>query len=447
MDQCDVAVVGLGYVGLTLAVALAEAGMRVAGVEANPEVRAAVAAGRAPFAESGLAPALARQTGRGLAVAPEIPRGVPTVFLCVATPVDPPPQASQTSQIPHSPRTPRQPRLEQLLRAAEQVRDAMDPATLVIVRSTVPVGTTVGLVAPILAAAVAEPLLAMCPERTIQGRALAELRTLPQVVGATSPAAADRASALFARLGVEVVRVSSPSAAEAVKLINNAHTDLIYGFGNEVALLAERLGLDAAELIHAANHHYPRPDLCGPGFVGGSCLTKDPYLLLHSLGAGAAESRLVRAARELNEAVPALAWGRVERAAPAAGIEVSGATVLLAGVAYKGRPQTDDTRGSAAVALVERLRGRVERLLLQDFEVAAPALRALGAEPVELADGAARADIILLLNDHPGYGRAPLHPVFLQAPRPRVVWDGWGVCDAEHGTWPAAVRYLRFGRA
>ncbi|HLX09100.1 MAG TPA: nucleotide sugar dehydrogenase [Thermoanaerobaculia bacterium] len=441
MDRCDVAVVGLGYVGLTLAVALAEAGMRVAGVEANPDVRAAVAAGRAPFAESGLAPALAHQAGRGLAVAAEIPRGVPTVFLCVATPVDPPPPPSRP------PWTPPEPRLEQLLRAAEQVRDTMDAATLVIVRSTVPVGTTVGLVAPILAAAVAEPLLAMCPERTIQGSALAELRTLPQVVGATSPAAADRASALFARLGVEVVRVSSPSAAEAVKLINNAHTDVIYGFGNEVALLAERLGLDAAELIHAANHHYPRPDLCGPGFVGGSCLTKDPYLLLHSLGAGAAESRLVRAARELNEAVPALAWHRVEQAAAAAGIDLPGATVLLAGVAYKGRPQTDDTRGSAAVALVERLRGRVDRLLLQDFEVAAPALRRLDAEPVELADGAARADIILLLNDHPGYGRAPLYPIFRTDPRPRVVWDGWGVCDAEHGAWPAAVRYLRFGRA
>src|SRR5205814_3816396 len=109
-------------------------------------------------------------------------------------------------------------------------------------------------------------------------------------------------AALFARVTPHVVRVSSLEAAELVKLVNNCHTDLIYSFGNEVALLAERAGLDPLEVIRAANVDYPRPDLSRPGYVGGGCLSKDPYLLLDS--ARGRQPFLVGRARQLNEYLP-----------------------------------------------------------------------------------------------------------------------------------------------
>ena len=152
--------------------------------------------------------------------------------------------------------------------------------TLVVVRSTVPVGATRAIVLPELAARWPAPRLALAPERTIQGQALRELEELPQVVGGLDAASGEAAAELFSRLTRRVVRVSSLEAAELVKLVNNCHTDLIYGYGNEVALLAERFGLDPLEVIQGANLEYPRPDLAKPGFVGGGCLSKDPYILL-----------------------------------------------------------------------------------------------------------------------------------------------------------------------
>ena len=142
----------------------------------------------------------------------------------------------------------------------------------------------------------------MAPERTIQGQALRELVELPQVVGGLDAASTDTVAGVFAELARRVVPVSSLEAAEMVKLANNCHTDLIYAFGNEIALIAERHGLDPLEVIRAANLDYPRPDLAKPGYVGGGCLSKDPYIMISS--AGDREPFLVGRARELNEFLP-----------------------------------------------------------------------------------------------------------------------------------------------
>src|SRR5439155_923913 len=117
------------------------------------------------------------------------------------------------------------------------------------------------VVLPELVARWGRARLAFCPERTIQGQALRELEELPQVVGGLDEPSRAAAEALFRRLTTRTVSVSSLEAAEMVKLINNCHTDLIYSYGNEVALMAERMRLDPLELIRAANLDYPRPDL------------------------------------------------------------------------------------------------------------------------------------------------------------------------------------------
>ena len=427
----DVAVVGLGYAGLTLASLLADGGATVLGVERDRARRDAVANARPLMVEPGVDEALRRLPPGRLRVAERLDGAVaaPVVVICVGTPFD---------------RASGRPDLSALEAAADDVARAMTDTTLVVIRSTVPVGTSRSVVLPRLRRTVDQPLLAFCPERTIQGQALRELRALPQVVGGLDPASSDAACGFFGKFVDDCVPVSSMEAAELVKLANNAHTDLIYGFGNEVAFAAEAFGLDADEVVEAANVRYPRPDLSRPGFVGGSCMTKDPYLLMHAARSAGYEPQLVAAARRVNESLPGAIADRVLEALHRTGRPPRTARVTVCGIAYKGRPETDDTRGSAAPVVAARLGAEVGTLAGQDFVVGADAIGALGFEPVTLEEGLVGADAAVFLSDHPAYAAADIGGLTRRMARPGIVFDLWGVLD---GQLPADdVVYLRFGR-
>ncbi|MEV4211203.1 nucleotide sugar dehydrogenase [Micromonospora sp. NPDC049662] len=427
----DVAIIGLGYVGLTLAAALASTGLTVLGVEHDPVAAAAIRAGGSPFYEVGLVETLASLPPGRIRLDTSMPdRLPPAVVICVGTPVD-----SWNHE----------PDLTAFDQVVVAVAERVSAETLVVVRSTVPVGTTQQRVLPQLAARVATPLLAFCPERIIQGQALNELRQLPQVIGALNAASAEAAERLFGHLVDRLITVSSPAAAELVKLVNNAHTDIIYGFGNEVAQIAEVLRLDAEEVIHAANLDYPRPDISRPGFVGGSCLTKDPYLLLHSVAPTGLRPALVASARAVNESVPAQVVDRVLTEIKSAGHTPSTAKVLVCGIAYKGRPVTDDVRGSAASAMVGLLADRVGSVLGQDFLVSDDRIAALGYQPTSLLEGLRDATAVLFLVDHPDYATLEPDTVAAAMRSPAIVFDMWGVLSPAFDNM-SQLRYLRWGR-
>jgi UDP-N-acetyl-D-mannosaminuronic acid dehydrogenase len=427
-----VAVIGLGYVGLTLGVSLAAAGFAVTGVEANPQAREALAARRPTFFEPGVGELLQSLPPDRFQVTEALSGAAPdAVVICVGTPFD---------------RDASGPDLRHLEDAAAAVAGHISENTLVVVRSTVPVGTTRKLVYPMLRARLGQPMLAFCPERTIQGQALAELAALPQVIGGLDDRSVRRARELFARVAPDQVVVSSLETAEMVKLVCNAHTDLIYGFGNEVALMADALGVPGNEVITAANLRYPRPDLCRPGFVGGSCLTKDPYLLMHTVREAGYHPQLVAGARRLNEQIPHLVVDQVLKSLARAGRPLATAKVLVCGIAYKGRPETDDVRGAASLPVGQALRGRVGALAGQDFMVDDARIAAAGFTPASLADGMNGTDALILLVDHPRY-RDEIVPATIRSRMrvPAVVFDMWGeLSDALTGA--ADVDYLRWGR-
>ncbi len=427
-----VGVVGLGYVGLTLAVTLAKKGFTVFGADRVPRVVEALAAGRPHLFEPGVEEAWRAFLGERLHVATALPRApLDAVVLCVSTPVE-----SAT----HAPD------LEGLRAAARAVAAGCAPDTLVIVRSTVPVGASRGVVLPELLARWGRARLAFCPERTIQGQALRELEQLPQVVGGLDDASAEAAAALFARVTPRVVRVSSLEAAELVKLVNNCHTDLIYSFGNEVALLAERAGLDPLEVIRAANVDYPRPDLSRPGYVGGGCLSKDPYILLASGKALGHEPWLVGRARALNEYLPLHVARHFLALLGQARGGLDGARVALLGFAYKGWPPTDDMRGAPVLAMLEVFREARLTLAGHDFLVAPQIIRDLGVEPRPLEHVFDGADGVLVVTDHPEYAKLDLGAALAQLRRPALVYDSWRILD-EAAVRAAGIRYAAIGYA
>ena len=426
-----VGVVGLGYVGITLAVALARRGCVVFGCDRAPGVVEALASGQPHIFEPGIAEGLREHLSERLHVSGVLPdTPFDAVVLCVSTPVDP---------------ATRRPDLEGLRSAARAVAHAVGPDTLVVVRSTVPVGASRGVVLPELLAVWERARLAMCPERTIQGQALRELEELPQVVGGLDEASGELAEALFSHLAPRIVRVSSLEAAEAVKLINNCHTDLIYSYGNEVALLAERLSLDPMELIRAANLDYPRPDLARPGFVGGGCLSKDPYILMASAETVGHEPWLIGNARRLNEHLPGHVARRFVELLERTRGRLDGARVALLGFAYKGSPPTDDMRGAAVVPMLDVLREKKLTLLGHDSLVAPDVIRRLGVTPCSLHEAFEGTDGVLIVNDHPSYSRLDVASVLERMRRPALVYDCWRVLPPDAVRRVEGIRYASIG--
>jgi UDP-N-acetyl-D-mannosaminuronic acid dehydrogenase len=399
-------------------------------VEKSRAVLDALARGRPHVFEPGLDEGLAEALGTRMFVGEALPAaGVDAAILCVSTPVDP---------------ATNRPQLENLRAAARHVAERARPDTLVVVRSTVPVGASRAIVLPELAARQPAPRLAMAPERTIQGQALRELEALPQVIGGLDGPSATAAVALFGRLARRVVAVSSLEAAELVKLVNNCHTDLIYGYGNEVALLAERWGLDPFEVLHAANVEYPRPDLCKPGFVGGGCLTKDPYILLSAAGETGYTPYLVGAARRLNEALPVHVAERVVAMIRAARGSAEGARLAVLGWAYKGWPPTDDMRGAPVLPMLPLFRAAGLELRGHDYLVAGDVIAGLGATPMSVEEACTGADGVLVTMNHPEYAKLALPELLARLRRPAIVYDAWRILD-EDAVRQAGAGYAGIG--
>ena len=427
-----VGVVGLGYVGLTLAVTLARKGFTVHGVDTSPAVLDALGQGQPHLFEPGVEEGVRAFLGERLHVGSTLPTGgVDAAIICVSTPVN---------------RDTQEPELGNLRAAARHVAERCASDTVVIVRSTVPVGASRAIVLPELLARWGRARLAFAPERTIQGQALRELEELPQVVGGLDSDGRGAAAALFARVTKRVVEVSSLEAAELVKLVNNCHTDLIYSYGNEVALMAERWRLDPLEVIRAANLEYPRPDLAKPGFVGGACLSKDPYILIGASRAAGYTPRLVGHARGLNEHLPVHVAERLVGLVRQARGSVEGARLAVLGWAYKGWPPTDDMRGTPIVSMLPLFRAAGLELRGHDYLVAADVIRGLGAEPVTPEAAFDGADAVLVITNHPEYAKLDLGRLLPGLRRPAVVYDCWRILDEEM-VRGAGVSYAGIGYA
>lgn len=419
-----VGIIGLGYVGITLAAAMVVKGFEVHGVDVQPAVLDSLRRGKPHLFEPGVEEVFTQHIGKNIFIDSELPEGIDAAIISVSTPVD---------------KSTREPDLRNLAAAAETVAKRCSPDTLVVVRSTVPVGASREVVLPALIAAWGSAHLVMAPERTIQGQALREVVELPQVVGGLDAASLDRGLRLFGRLCAQLVPVSTLETAELVKLTNNCHTDLIYAFGNEVAMLTERLGLDPLEVVSATNLDYPRPDIAKPGYVGGGCLSKDPYIMLSAAERSGHLPRLVRAARSLNEALPVHVAQRVADLMRQEGAT----TVAVLGWAYKGWPPTDDMRGTPIADMMPVFAVAGIRVLGHDPVVPDDVIRAYGGEPVDLETGFHTADAVLVITDHPSYRELDVAQLLTGSPV-RVIYDSWRILDSE-AIVSRGVRYAGIG--
>ncbi len=413
-----VCICGIGYVGLTLAVVMAEKSFHVTGVEIKPEIVASVNSGRPHFYETGLMPLLQKHLHNNFAVFTKIPEQKYDAFIItVGTPLQ-----SGTKE----------PDFQYIQNISNEISRHLTEDCLVILRSTVAIGTTRNIVLPVLQQKQAEINIAFCPERTIEGKALEELTHLPQIIGGIDQKSTDMAVALFQRITPKIVKVSSPETAEMVKLLDNCYRDVNFGFANEVAGLCSHLNIDALEAIQAANQDYRRTSIALPGYVGGACLEKDPYILIHSALMHDFIPKLIREARSIHEALPIAVLNRIDHLLSYHGKNLSNSKVLFTGLAFKGKPETDDLRGSPALIFIDALKAmKVTDVVVHDFIVGESDLRKKGLRPVPLEEGFAGADVVIVGNNHRRYQELDIVKLVNTMNKPAIFYDSWRLYNKE----------------
>ena len=424
-------IIGLGYVGLTLAVTMAEVGFEVIGVERDSRILSALNGGQAHFSELGLNPRLVSQLAtKRLKASREWPkRGANDVYIVtVGTPLAP---GRLTD-------------LEALRTVSEELARILTEDDLVILRSTVRVGVSRRVVKPVLDRAGVEYGLAFCPERTLEGKALIELRTLPQIIGGIDEASAIRASQVFNFVTPTTIRVRDLETAEMIKLVNNTQRDLMFAFANEVAGMCDSIGISAVDVIRAGNMGYARGFMPMPGPVGGPCLEKDAHILAEAVKLHGGKARLTQLARAINEELPLNA---VECVSEALG-DAQVTKIAIAGLAFKGRPETSDLRGTLAVPLIAALRARYPRARIAGFDpaVAVAETKSLGIEHAETAAEAFEAaNSVIFQNNNENFERLDLASLSEVMASGAVIYDLWNQFDVDILIMRPDVRYFGLG--
>jgi len=387
--EAVVAVVGLGYVGLPLAVGLSHAGYPVIGFDTDPGKIDALRDGRSYIVDV----SDSEVAGLGdveLSADPAILRRADIVSICVPTPL-----------------ADNAPDLSMVREAAERISEQLLPGRLVILESTTYPGTTEEEIRPILEKSGLQLgvdfCLAYSPERIDPGQQVHRLENTPKIVSGVTDRCRELATSFYSMFVREVVATSTPREAEMAKLVENTFRQVNIALVNELAILARELGVDIWEALEAASTKpfgY-MPFWPGPG-VGGHCISIDPSYLSWRAGQQLGyRIGFIEHANEVNNRMPDYVVSRVGEALNDAGKPIRGARILAVGVAYK--PGVDDRRQSPSLAVMERLEDKGARIGYHDPFVDEIRLgeRTLHSRPLE-DDTVADQDCVLILTAHPG---------------------------------------------
>ena len=387
--ECKVAVIGLGYVGLPLSCAFLEQGFEVVGIDLNKEKITSLQEGISTISDVPSSIIEKFITTGQFEVTDDYSKlaSVDAVSICVPTPL----------------RKTREPDLSFIVSAVESIAQHLKDEQLIVLESTTYPGTTEELVLPILEKTGRKVgkdfYLAFSPERIDPGNQQFGLRNTPKVIGGVTPQCLELASLLYGSITNEVVPVSSPKAAEMVKLLENTFRAVNIALVNEICLMAKRLDLNVWEVIAAAGtkpfgfmKFQP-----GPG-LGGHCIPIDPQYLSWKLKTLNYHTRFIQLAEEINSSMPHVVVERVVEALNSQRKSIKGSKILLVGVSYKR--DTSDTRESPALEVWSLLENKGALLSYLDPFVPEIMLEERLYKSVEKNTALSSYDCVVILTDH-----------------------------------------------
>ncbi len=389
-----VAVAGLGYVGLPLAVEFAEAGFRVLGLDVDESKVRTLNAGYS-YIDDVPPDSVSRLVEAGMLRATsdyQDLRAADAISICVPTPL----------------RKTRDPDMSYIIQAARSIAEICQPGMLIVLESTTYPGTTEELILPKITRERLdigkEVFVAYSPERIDPGNRQYSVRNTPKVVGGITNNCAEVARALYQAAVDTIVSVSSPTAAEMVKLLENTFRAVNIGMVNEMALMCDKLDIDVWEVINAAasKPFGYMPFYPGPG-LGGHCIPVDPHYLSWKLRTLDYNARFIELASEVNASMPLYVLDKITQALNDQEKSVRGSQVLILGAAYKR--DVDDVRESPALDIISLLRQRGAEVAYCDPHVAElqldpeTRLKAADYSPALLRS----ADCVVVVTDHSAF--------------------------------------------
>lgn len=433
--QSGIAVVGFGYIGTVIGAVLADRGWPVTGIDVRQNVVDEINQGRSHVPEPGLDELVSNSVRVGQLKATTDFGAIAEndfVIVTVGTPLGPD----------------FEPIVDDIKAAAQAVGEHLRAGQLVILKSTVPPDTTETLVRPILEEASGLKAgvdfgLAFCPERLAEGQAIRELTSIPVVVGAVDERSARACSTLWRHaLGVESVFVDDPRTAEMVKLADNLWVDLNVALANELAKVCDRLGMDALQVIEAANT-MPKggglANILRPSMgVGGYCLTKDPWFVNHLGETLGLELSIPRTSRTVNDTMPGYTYGLLTQLLAEQGKSIDDCKIAVLGIAFKNN--TGDCRLTPTKYVLEFLEASGCQLSVHDPWVPEEEAHGVTSIPLtaDIESAVKDADALVVLAGHREFHQIPLVRLADLTAAGCVFLDGRNSFD------PAAVRAAGF---
>lgn len=406
-------IVGLGRVGLPLSCVFANKGFVTYGVDVNKDLLDSVSKSISPFDDSELQQSLekANESGKLTVVknVENISKEIDVIIITVGTP-------TKNNNVDYS----------QLYSALNEICKLGLKNKLIILRSTMPPGTTTDIISPYLESKTKlkkgeDFLLAVCPERILEGHAIREINDLPEIIGGINKESDEIAAHVFKSINPEKeILYTSVSGAELAKLFANVYRYINFAIANEFAIWAERYGLDANEIIKIANFKYPRSNIPKPGFAGGPCLSKDGTFLDNNT----TSSGIISTAFKLNESIPQHVVNNIKNHVT----NLLNKKIAVLGLSFKAN--SDDLRDSPSVKLVEILKSFGADVVVHDPHV---------KNTSSLKEVLEKPDIIILATNHKEFEN--LQQIISDSGC-ELVYDVWGMFN--RNDFPNS-KYLRFG--
>lgn len=402
----EIVVIGMGYVGLTYALYFNKLGYDIIGIESNKEIKNSINNKKLPFYEDGLDESLNHFVTNDM-ISVKSPKefendisDLPKIYIItVGTPI-------VEKKINKS-------SLDRVFKYLNKLITEKDAISL---RSTV----ALGLTREYCESLSKKVLYCFAPERTIEGKAMHELSTLPQVFGANDIKSKEFFKFFFSIVSSEVVEVSKTESAELVKLTSNVYRDVIFGFSNEISLISHKNQLNSREVINACNYKYPRCNISPSGPVGGPCLSKDAYILGESIDENFTESIILNS-RRLNEnyAIEVL-----QEIIP----NVKNACIL--GLSFKGSPPTNDIRDSFALKIIDFLKLNNIKISAYDPLVFEDDFTKINLKRDKtLEDAFLNKDLIIIQNNNQIFKRMDINRLSALTNKKSVIFDLWSMFD------------------
>lgn len=430
MANEKVAVVGIGYVGLPLACVLAESGFRTTGIDVDENRVELINSGVCPIAgdEPGLPELLRKVIANGSLKATVRSEELGTcdaIFVCVDTPIGPD----------------KKPKLEILRSAVTTVGHSMKKGALVSIESTLPPGTMMSVVVPILEQESGlrvgrDFLLCHCPERVMPGKLLNNMRKVERVLGGLDSESIKKGAYFYSKIIQAEIHPSDLLSAEISKTAENAYRDVQIGFANEIALLCEKLGADAFEVRRLVNT-CPFRDMHIPGSgVGGHCLPKDSWLLLS--GVPGNNAKVIPGARAVNEYMPHHLGELAREVLLAAKVSSARPKVAVMGLAFLR--DSDDVRESPAIKVIDDLEDEYQLIVHDPFVKSAYKVELTR----DLEKALAGADCAIFVTDHTAYRTLDLQKIKGLMRTPAIV-DGRNLFN-QHEAVRKGIVYRGIGK-